>query len=494
MDGVILWRQRMLAERVYSVLPLALQNVAVSLKGWKLHQARYLSRSFRESELELQGNEHLSLEALKELQFREFCFFAKFCYEASPYYRRLWQSRKLHPLDIRRREDMSLAPVVPKMELRAHTEEFFTEKMHWGMEAVHTSGTSGSPLTVYFTSDDVGRRFAFLDRCRRWAGVGVGQKRASFTGRNLIPSRQRTPPFWRYNYPGRQLLFSSYHLSAQNLDAYVDALEDFQPEILDGYPSALHVVAEHMLRKGRTSVARPRAILTSAETVLPHQRRSIESAFAAKLYNQYASSEGAPFVSECWNGQLHVQLDSGVIEILDFQNQPVRPGEVGQIVVTSFFTHMVPLLRYAMGDTAIAGEHECSCPCGLPFPTIQAIVGRVDDFLFTAERGFVGRLDTVFKAVPNSIIEAQIVQTSPDRIVLRLVPDRPKYSPKHAEKIVEEMRARLGRSAVIAVEEVDSIPRSANGKMRPVVNLCKDLLPDPLRYVEQVPVSDASER
>jgi phenylacetate-CoA ligase len=152
------------------------------------------------------------------------------------------------------------------------------------------------------------------------------------------------------------------------------------------------------------------------------------------------------------------------------------------MVVSSFTTRVVPLLRFAIGDTAIPSEAEDRCTCGLPFPTIDALVGRVDDVLCTPDRGFVGRLDTVFKGVPNSIVEAQIVQTSRQTIVLRLVPDRSRYRPEHARQIVQQMRSRLGEVVAIQVEEVRGIPRSANGKMRSVVNLCGDLLPSDLQY------------
>ena len=474
----------MWAERIYDFLPVALQNVAVSVRGWKFHRSRYLSPSFEDTSQTLERNERLPLAALNELQFRAFRDFAKHCFERSPYYHQLWQSRGLHPDDIHCLDDIRMAPIVPKQDLRARTKEFFAEQIHRGMTAAHTSGTTGSPITVYFSCEDVGRRHAFLDRCRRWAGVRIGQKRASFTGRNIIPLGQRKPPFWRYNSPGNQLLFSAYHLAAQNLASYVKAIRQFQPEIIDGYPSAIHIVADHMLRNGSAGTVRPRAILVSAETVLEHQRRAIETAFGAKLYNQYASSEGAPFVSECQSGRLHVHLDSGVVEILDSENNPAAPGQVGQMVVTSFTTHVVPLLRFAIGDTAISSKNETPCECGLPFPTIDAVIGRVDDVLFTPDRGFVGRLDTVFKSVSNGIVEAQIVQTLPDLIILRVVPDCERYRRKDADEIVTEMRKRLGQVVTIRVEEVQSIPRSANGKMRPVINLCKDLLPQTLRYAE----------
>lgn len=473
----------MRGEGIYELLPVALQEAAVSLKGWQFHKVRYLSKSFKETAPKLKKNEQMCLEDLRDLQFEEFRIFAKHCYDNSPYYNSVWKSQKLHPEDIRHPEDISLIPIMPKQDLRARTEEFYTQKPLRSLTAVHTSGTTGSPLTVYFSNEDMGRRYAFLERCRRWAGIRIGQRRVSFTGRNIIPQRQDGPPFWRYNRPGRQLLFSSYHLSVHNLPAYVQALEKFQPEIIDGYPSSIHIVANHLLRNGKKGRIKPHAIIVTAETVMEQQRQSIEAAFGAKLYNQYSSSEGAPFISECSNGRLHVQLDSGLIEVIDSDGNPAKPGQIGQMVMTSFTTSVVPLLRYAIGDTAILSiEDGQSCPCGLPFPTVDAIVGRVDDFLYTPDRGFVGRMDTVFKSVPNSIVEAQIVQTSPDTVFLRIVPDRSSYIPGHADKIVEEMQRRLGRVIEIRVEEVDSIPRTANGKMRPVVNLCGNLLPNSFRY------------
>lgn len=468
-------------ERIYAFLPVPLQNVATSLKGWQFDRLRYRSASFHATARTLEQNERLSSDAVQELQFSMFREFAEYCYARSPYYHGLWNSKGIHPNDIRHREDIRLIPIVPKQDLRQRTGEFLTQKIRRGMTAVHTSGTTGSPLTVYFSAEDIGKRYAFLERCRRWAGVRIGQRRATFTGRNLVPQGQNQPPFWRYNYPGKQLLFSSYHLSPRNLPAYRDALERFQPEMIDGYPSAIHILADHILQRGGFRDKEVRAILVSAETVLPHQRQSIEAAFGVKLYNQYASSEGAPTASECAHGKLHAHSDSGLIEILDANDEPTSPGQVGRMVVTSFTTHVVPMLRFEMGDAAVPGEQHGSCPCGLPFPVIDAIVGRVDDILYTPDRGFVGRMDTVFKGVPSTIVEAQIVQTSAETIVLRVVPDRAGYKTEHAGKVIAEMRNKLGDLVEILLEEVDSLPRSANGKLRAVVNLRNDLLPSALR-------------
>ena len=469
-------------EKIYEHAPVSVQNLMVSIKGRQIHRVRYLSDAHQKAGRRLLENERLSPDALRALQFQKFRAFVEHCYCLSPYYRRTFEAGGLHPQDIKQVDDIVHIPVMSKQDLRAHTETFYTQPVQRNMVAVHTSGTTGSPLTVYFSPEDISRRYAFLERCRRWAGVQIGQHRASFTGQSIIPNRQTKPPFWRFNRPGNQLLCSSYHLAPEYLPAYVKALAEFQPQMIDGYPSSIHIVAEHILRSGDTGKINPQAILVSAETVLPHQRRAIESAFQCKLYNQYASSEGAPFVSECRLGCLHIHLDSGLFEILKPDGFPAGPGEAGQMVVTSFTSHITPLLRYAIGDVAVLPDEETRCACGLPFPTFEAIIGRVDDILYTPDRGFVGRLDTVFKKLPNSIIEAQIVQTAPEQIVLRLVPDSSRYEPAHAELVVKEMRKRLGEVVRIDIDVLETIERSANGKMRPVINLCGGQLPAALRY------------
>jgi phenylacetate-CoA ligase len=465
-------------EKIYNKAPIFLQNLMVSAKGRQIHKTRYLSTHYQRAAEALKANERKSQEMLREMQFQEFQSFVRHCYEFSPYYRRTFEAVQLTPNDIKTPDDISAIPIMPKSVLRSRTQEFFTQPIRRNMVEIHTSGTTGSPLTVYFSKADIGGRYAFLERCRRWAGVRIGQRRASLSGQSIVPEGQHTPPFWRYNRAGSQMLLSSYHLAPENLPAYVKALADFRPQIIDGYPSSIHVIAEFLIRAGDVGRIAPDAVLVTAETVLPHQRHAIETAFQTKLYNQYSSSEGAPFISECWMRRLHVHLDSGWIEILKPDGTPAENGEMGELVVTSFTTHLTPLLRYAIGDATVCAGPVASCECGLPFPTVEAIIGRLDDILYTPDRGYVGRLDPVFKQIPNSVIEAQIVQTTPEEIVLRLVPDDKKYQSKHAEAIIAEMRKRLGQVVTIRVEAVEQIPRTANGKMRSVINLCQRNLPE----------------
>jgi phenylacetate-CoA ligase len=111
---------------------------------------------------------------------------------------------------------------------------------------------------------------------------------------------------------------------------------------------------------------------------------------------------------------------------------------------------------------------------------LSAIEGRVDDVLYTRDGRVIGRLDPIFKSgLP--IREAQIVQEALDRIRVRYVP-APEFTQKDSESLVARIRDRMG-SVQVALEEIDSIPRSTNGKFRAVV--C-NLSPEERQHIKSI--------
>jgi phenylacetate-CoA ligase len=135
---------------------------------------------------------------------------------------------------------------------------------------------------------------------------------------------------------------------------------------------------------------------------------------------------------------------------------------MGEVVLTGLLNFAMPLVRYRVGDTArFAGE---KCPCGRGMPVIEEIGGRLDDFVFTRERGFLGRLDPVLKGVEN-ILESQIEQESLDVLRIRYVPAA-RFAAEDLCMLENNLRARVGRSIHLEFECTDRIPRSANGKFR----------------------------
>jgi phenylacetate-CoA ligase len=355
-------------------------------------------------------------------------------------------------------------PVLTKEEVRQAGRRLVSAR-HAGrrLEEIHTGGTTGTPLTIYCDRPTLQRNYAFFTRFREWAGVGPGSRVATFAGRILVPPGAG-PPYWRRNRASNTLLFSSYHIGPSTLDAYIEALAGFAPDLIDSYPSSIEAVARHLLRRPEVQI-RPRAVITSSETLFPEARRAIETAFGCPVFDHYGSAEMAALVTQCEAGSYHVNPEFGVVEVLR-QGAPVGPGERGEIVATGFINPVMPLVRYATGDSAIMGAGEC--PCGRAFPILERIEGRMDDVIVTPEGHLVGRLDPIFKAV-SSLHETRIVQDAPDHVRVEVVVIG-ELSAAERQALLDGLRARLGPTMRIDLDRKSCLERTARGKLRTVVN------------------------
>jgi phenylacetate-CoA ligase len=395
-----------------------------------------------------------------------------------PYYADLFKKEGMDPDAIRTVEDLRHLPLLEKTAVRERPMSFLRDgkpSRYWN--EFFTSGTTGSPMKLYNSIEGFTRVWSFVFRLREWAGLedALFPRRAQFTGRDISPDEKISAKgiYWRSNLPGNALLMSTTHLSRDSVPGYVSAMKRFKPSLVDGYPSAILIVAR-VARSLGLELPRPKAIITSAETLFESDKREIEEAFGCKVFNQYASSDTAAFACHCEHGTLHINPEFGICEILNEHGKPARPGEEGEIVATSFCNREQVFIRYRIGDRAIQGPTD-RCSCGRSMPRIQEITGRVDDTVFVPDRGFVGRFDPVFKGV-TGIYEAQIIHESLDLLRVKLVP-APDYCDDVEYALIKNLRMKVGSAISIQIEEVDKIPRGPNGKFRSVVSRCKDEYP-----------------
>ncbi len=326
---------------------------------------------------------------------------------------------------------------------------------------IHTGGTTGRALAIWTNAESLQRNYAFFERMKRQAGVRQADRVATFAGRVIVAPDQRRPPFWRRNYAANQLLMSSYHLSPDTLDAYIDALERFGPAMIDSYPSSVEPIARRIMQRGGSRVS-PKAVVTSSETLSAEVRVIIEQAFGCRVFDHYGSAEMVAFVTQCQSGQYHVNTDYGILELLDENGRDVGPGEEGEIVATGFVNPVMPLIRYRMGDLAVRAA--APCDCGSPFPGLQAITGRMDDVIVTPDGRRVGRIDPIFKAV-DTLHEARVVQVALDRIIVEAVISQG-FTAADQTTLLHELQLRVGEGVSIEFRQVERIPRTKGGKLR----------------------------
>ncbi|MBJ6749829.1 phenylacetate--CoA ligase family protein [Geomonas anaerohicana] len=459
-------------EAIYNGSPVWLQHVLVSAAGLRLHlqrkgggYQRYLAQALEA--------EKLTAVLLEELQLRLLRDLVGYCLHAVPFYRD-WNSRNhLNPADLKHVRDIACLPIIDKDAIRTDPEIYCANGSlkKRGTFQLHTSGTTGKPLTIFCDAESRRRHYAYWERFLKWYGVGSNSRRATFCGRLVVPQMHNTAPFWRHDPVQNNLLFSSYHICDANIPFYLERLRRYQPAYLDGYPSTIAVIARYILEHGLPPLPSLHAVFTSAETLLPDQRSAMEEAFKVPVADQYGCTEMAIFVSQCPYGSYHLNSDYSLLEVLDSQGEAAPSGQLGEVVCTVFVNKIMPLLRYRLGDLVTAPEPS-SCGCGLHFPVIEQIFGRKDDAIRTLDGRIVGRMDPLFKGLSN-IIETQVVQTQKDTLLVRLVPAK-NFCAKDEDKLLLALKARVGGQLSIKIEKVDAIPREPNGKFRAVISHVRD--------------------
>jgi phenylacetate-CoA ligase len=252
-------------------------------------------------------------------------------------------------------------------------------------------------------------------------------------------------------------------MSPENLKAYIDPIFESPARYAEGYPSALHLISTTMIEEGRClPKGRLKAVFTSSESLLAHQRETIESAFSAPVRDHYASAEHVVSMTSCAENRLHVDMEFGIVEVE--ATEETADWVRGPIIVTGLGRPVAPMIRYRIGDIGIRSKH--SCPCSRPGETFLDIDGRIEDYVLTNEGRLVGRLDHAFKG-RFDVAEAQILQEKHGALTIKVVPSS-SYNSGSEASLRRGMRKLVGSSMHIDIELVDQIGREPNGKFRAV--------------------------
>ncbi|AJK69382.1 phenylacetate--CoA ligase family protein [Corynebacterium marinum] len=444
----------------YDHSPLFFQNFMVQVSGSIKAKQRY-GAIYAQHRAWLKEYDTWSIERQQDYQAVLLRQFLRFASRESPFYRDFYS--ELDITKIREVDDLPQLPLLEKDTLRREIEKVYTVSSRKSTQA-HTGGTTGKSLVVRYTREDEMRRMAMLDHFKSRHGFeNRKMKRATFSGKHIVPPSSTSRAFWRHNRAANQVLYSTFHLSEENLARYVDHLNEFRPHALDGYFTPLCDIASFIERNAIKLKFKPVAIFPTAETLTERGRDLLERVFETKVYDQYASSEGAPFVTQCFEGSMHLELSTGVFETL--------PG-TNEILVTSFQTHGTPLIRYRIGDSMDLEDSTHPCACGLATPRVSKIYGRSDDYLLRSDGAKVNSVHvaSLLKYMPSSMIQAQVRQENLGEITILLVVDSKEYATTNDQMLVEKFKQSFDPSTHIAIRHVEEIPREKSGKQRLIKN------------------------
>jgi phenylacetate-CoA ligase len=408
----------------------------------------------------------LSLDELHALQQRRLSELLAYSAMHVPFYRRLFRERGLDVADVRDiRTLRDHGIVTSKDAVLAARDDFLSDECRKeNLNQRRTSGTTGTPLVVYVTFDNVCHRTATKFRSEDWIGKRIGTPVAYIWGHPTDSSRLKKAKDWAYWRFQNHLFLSAFDVGEERLVKAIRAIDRYGARFIESYVNAAHLMAKVIMKRG---LRPPKldGIVIGGERLLEHQKEEMEAAFQCPVFNRYGCSEFMNIAAECSKQEgMHINIDNLWVEVVDENDRPVT-GEEGDIVVTDFNNLTMPLIRYKIGDRGILTDRTCSC--GRSFPMFEDVIGRVSDTLKTADGKEIHGMyiHWKFRSIAG-IYKYQVVQKSLDRIVVKVVPDGTEDRESVGQRI-EEALGELGSSGVtVETEFVDEIPLTGAGKTR----------------------------
>ena len=435
----------------YLSLPKALQNFALSIYGSRMYRQRFYGSLPKQYRLIKSSCEALNIQN-QQLQSQRFSSLMFHVSSTVPFYRKIFNNNKLSPLDVTVKNYKDFFPVIDKAAILASPEDFIADG--WIKDALtfQTSGTTGSPMTIYSSREARRINYHFFERILNEYGASYRSKSTTFAGRILYRDLKRDAA--RYDYYNQTQYLSSYKLSADTVALYVQALNYWWPSYIDGYPSILCELADLATHKELKLSFSPSLVLTSSETLYPEMASKIRLFFNCPLVDHYGSTEMA-LSAYSKNGKYYAHPLYALAELKSLDEDRYS------LVTTSLVNFAMPLIRYDIGDVVRTKKPD-------NVYEYSAIEGRADDVVLTPEGRRVGRLDPVFKGV-QGIRLAQIVQHKIDFIEVRIVPSGEKNLVSEP-LLLKNLQSRTSSKISFTFTYHSEIERTSRGKFRSVIS------------------------
>jgi phenylacetate-CoA ligase len=365
---------------------------------------------------------------LKKRNEKRFLEIFNKAFTSSAYYRNLCKSVGVTSIDdIKHIEDIVKLPILTKDMLKKHGKELLTCKEK-GLIKNHTSGTTGTPLTVYQDWKSVWREQAYFVCYRKRCGYNYGEPMVSLRGnlgRNDISLKVHV---------SNTLFLSSYNINENTAETYYQLIEKHHPKAIEGYPSSLYNLALVLRDKGlecHIPVA-----FTSSETLHDYQRNLIEKTFHTQIYDHYGTTERTIRLEESFEHDGYFEDPGyGIEEYHD-----------DYVITTSLINDTFPLIRYKTNDRVVLKSNTILTHASEPM--VKRVEGRSVSFIIGKDgtKYSDAALTFIFKET-HGIRLAQFVQNEVGKIFLNVVPES-NFSEKDKDEILKNIDQKIGKENI----------------------------------------------
>ncbi len=382
-----------------------------------------------------------------------------------PFYRERFAAARIGAGDLRTLDDLVRLPVLERDDLVRLGVAGIRTPGSWGVRA-RSSGSLGKPVEFLWPLSQMRWLDAGEARARSWFGSGIGERRVEVRCRPVGTAQAISAAILNTS-----ALHAPSIADSDVLRRLARSIERRPPTMFWGVSNALYTVALALIDHGtRVKVG---SCVSGGNHLHPHYRRAMEDAFGSRVYERYATMETGVVAHECPEaGSLHVPAEGMIVEIVGPDGTPVAAGETGDVLVTTLRNHATPLIRYRVGDRAIAPAR-LQCACGRGLPVFGTVAGRSSDVLRTPTGGTVGPrqvVDAVRPGPDSSVLDIQVEQDPRSRLVARVMQRPSPRQEADRERIASILHELVHPPEPPRVERVDQIPLTPGGKLRTIVS------------------------
>jgi phenylacetate-CoA ligase len=421
---------------------------------------------------ELEKTQWYSRNELEALQLQKLQALLKSAKEHSAWHAKRIENSGINIEDLSFDEFKKL-PVMTRADAQQHGNEMAWPGVPGGSFRYTTGGSSGQPLIFNFGRSRQASDAAGRIRARRWWGVNVGEPEVYLWGAPVELNKTDRIKTIRDRLLN-QLLLNAFEMSPEKMSGYLKAIQKFNPKCIYGYASSVALLARYARQNGiHISLPDLKVVCTTGEPLYPEQRQVISEFFKVPVANEFGSRDAGFIAHANSHQQMLLLSESNILEVLDPDGNPVKPGELGEAVMTGLCSEAQPFIRYRTGDMVKLSPDSDKDGRGLH--VIEEIVGRNTDFLVHEDGSIVHALAAIYVLRETAGVEQfKIIQQAINEFEILIVTNS--FWNSDSLKIIEEkFRLRFGQGCKTYIQIVNNIPPEASGKTRQVVSKVQPL-------------------
>ncbi|RFC54922.1 phenylacetate--CoA ligase family protein [Brumimicrobium aurantiacum] len=414
--------------------------------------------------------EKQSAQEIKHFQNQKLIIQLAYVQANSLFYQNHFKKAGIDIQSVKTIDDLTQLPVTTKTDLQENNEDFFCVDPVEIIDFSNTSGTTGAPVNFGLTEEDL-NRLAF-NEAQSFSCAGIQKHdivqlmttmdRQFMAGlAYFLGIRKIGAGIIRTGAGVPALQWNSILL---NKPTYLIAVPSFLLKMIV-YAEKNNIDINNCSVKAAICIGEP---LRNQDFSPSELAKRINAKWDIKLYSTYASTEMSTAFTECefhQGGHAHPELI--ITEVLDEENKPVKPGEVGELTITTLGVKALPLVRFKTGD--IVKIDYTSCPCGRNTNRVGPVLGRAQQMVkfkgTTLYPPAIHDILNAFKEIESHLIILHTNDIGTDEVTVKIVSQL--FSNELIQNLKEKFQAKLRvipNIELIASDELNKLVLSNNSR------------------------------